>query len=318
MRGITLVTVGAGDKSAGCSPTGIVGRWLARELLDAGVRVRVVAEAGQLGEWPDAVEVVEGSITRPEPAPGIFDGVDAVFLAGARAATVGRVLAGAWEAGVGRIVLLSSHGAEHEAAYPPETWFWLAIERAVEASGMAWTHIRPSAVMGSVLEGTYPATGSDWAETIAAENTVREAFLGTGHYPFIHERDLAAVAAAALCRDGYEGMLLEAVGFPVSTRSRVRDIADVLGRDITAVELTPRESRAAWRARGWPDDGIDVTLFALQEYGVHFDELTRWTAEQRPTVPELIGRPMRTYRDWVAEHAALFDPVPDRARRHRA
>ncbi|MEU0543025.1 NAD(P)H-binding protein [Nocardia sp. NPDC005978] len=318
MRGIKLVTVGSAGKSAGCSPTGIVGRCLVRELVESGERVRVVAEADQLGDWPAAVEVVEGSIARCEGISGAFDGVDGIFLAGAQAATAGRVLEAARGAGVERIVLLSSHGAEHEAAYPPETWFWLAIERAVESAGMAWTHIRPSAVMGAVLEGTYPATGSDWAESIAAENTVREAFLEMGHYPFIHERDLAAVAATALCRDGYEGMLLEAVGFPLSTRSRLRDIADVLGRDITAVELTPAESRAAWRARGWPEDGIDVTLFALEEYGVHFDELTRWTAGQRPTVPDLIGRPMHTYRDWVAEHAALFGSVPDRARHHRA
>ena len=74
---------------------------------------------------------------------------------------------------------------------------WLAIEKAVERSGIAWTHIRPSAVMGAVLEGTYPATGSDWPETIPADGVVREAFLNEGHYPFIHEEDLAAVAAAA-------------------------------------------------------------------------------------------------------------------------
>jgi hypothetical protein len=83
-------------------------------------------------------------------------------------------------------VVLSSHGPEYEEAYPPETWFWLAMERAVERSGMEWTHIRPSAVMGAMIEGTYPATGSDWPDTIRGERVVREAFLDSGHYPFIH------------------------------------------------------------------------------------------------------------------------------------
>lgn len=92
--------------------------------------------------WQDGVEVVEGSITRPVARADVFAGVDGVFLAGAVPATVRDALDVAEDAGVRRIVVLSSHGPEYEEAYPPETWFWLAIERAVEHSGMEWTHLR--------------------------------------------------------------------------------------------------------------------------------------------------------------------------------
>ncbi|MFJ2820072.1 NAD(P)H-binding protein [Streptomyces toxytricini] len=301
-----LLTVVRPRKGAGSSPTGIVGRCLARQLAAAGDRVRVLAEPGQTGGWPPGTEVVAGSVTRPSDCAGAFDGVEAVFLAGAVPATVGEVLDTARASGVQRIVVLSSHGPEYEASYPPETWFWLAVERAVESAGMDWTHIRPSAVMGAAIEGTYPATGSDWPDTIRAEGAVREAFLDGGHYPFIHEEDLAAVAAAALRTGDHTGRILEAVGLPISTRARVKAIAKAVGRDIAAVGTTPDESRETWRGHGWPDDGIDVTLYALQEYGARLAELTRWTLDQRPSVSEIIGRPPRPFEAWAREHADLF------------
>ncbi|NUW29956.1 NAD(P)H-binding protein [Nonomuraea sp. SMC257] len=303
---LRLLTVVSARKDAGSSPTGIVGRSLARQLLAVGDRVRVIAESDQLAGWPDAVELVEGSITRPWECAEAFDGVGGIFLAGAQPSTVRDALTLALAAGVRRIVVLSSHGPEYEEAYPPETWFWLAVEKAVERSGMEWTHIRPSAVMGSLVEGSYPATGSDWPDTIRHELVVREAFLNEGHYPFIHEDDLAAVAVAALRDDAYVGAILEAVGLPLSTLSRVRSIAKAIGRDIDTVELTPCDSRTNWRRRGWPDSGSDVTLYALEEYGAHLAELTRWTLEQRPSVREIIGRSLRTYDDWAIENADRF------------
>ncbi|MFF2083771.1 NAD(P)H-binding protein [Nocardia sp. NPDC058176] len=293
-------------KQAGSSPTGLIGRRVAAQLLAAGDRVRVLAEPGQVTGWPEGVEVVEGSITRPLEYTEVFTGVEGVFLAGAVPTTVRDALAAARAAAVRRIVVLSSHGPEYEQEYPPETWFWLAIERAVERSGMEWTHVRPSAVMGAVIEGTYPATGSDWPDTVRAGHGVREPFLDGGHYPFIHEDDLAAVAVAALRVDDYVGDVLEAVGLPISTRSRVAGIAAAIGREIAAVEVSPEVGRANWQRRGWPDDGIEVTLYALAEYGAQLAELTQWTLDQRPSVPEIIGRPLRGFDDWAREHADLF------------
>ncbi|MFF4426402.1 NAD(P)H-binding protein [Streptomyces sp. NPDC001549] len=301
-----LLTAVNARKGAGSSPTGVVGRRLARRLLAAGDRVRVLAEPEQAADWPTGTEVVEGSVTRPAEPAGAFDGTDTLFLAGAVPATVRDVLGLARAAGTRRIVTLSSHGPEHEQAYPPETWFWLAVERAVEAAGMEWTHIRPSAVMGAVLEGTYPATGSDWPETVRREGTVREAFLEDGHYPFVHEEDLAAVAETALRTADHVGSVLEAVGLPLASRDRLESIARATGRPITAVDLTPEAGRDAWREQGWPDDGIEVTLFALREYALHLDELTQWTLDQRPALADLTGRPPRTFDDWAEEHLHLF------------
>ncbi|MEV0196567.1 NAD(P)H-binding protein [Nonomuraea sp. NPDC050691] len=116
--GVCLLTVVSPRKDEGNSPTGIVGRRMARQLLSLGRRVRVIAEPDQCGGWPDMVEVVEGSITRPLECARAFDGAEAVFLAGAHPATVQEALSLARDAATRKIVLLSSHGPEYEEANP--------------------------------------------------------------------------------------------------------------------------------------------------------------------------------------------------------
>lgn len=70
--------------------------------------------------------------------------------------------------------------------------------------------------------------------------------------------------------------------------------------------MTAAESRETWRRNGWPDGAIEVTLYALEEYGVRLAELTEWTLAQRPAVQDIIGRPPRTYDEWAVANADLF------------
>ena len=66
--------------------------------------------------------MVPGSISQPLTSAAMFIGVDAIFLAGAHPSTVEASLRLARDAGVRKIVLLSSHGPEYEQWNPPETW----------------------------------------------------------------------------------------------------------------------------------------------------------------------------------------------------
>ncbi len=70
--------------------------------------------------------------------------------------------------------------------------------------------------------------------------------------------------------------------------------------------MAAAESRETWQRNGWPDGAIDVTLYALEEYGTRLTELTEWTLAQQPSVRDIIGRPPRTYDEWALENAALF------------
>lgn len=243
-----VLTVVPPSRREGSSPTGLVARGLARRLAADGARVLVVTEAEPSGGWPDGTRVVPGSLARPQKWAPVLAGAEGLFLAGAGPANAAAILAAARAGGIVRVVLLSSHGSEYEVHHPPETWHWLAVERAVQTSGLGWTIIRPSAVMGSMLEGTYPATGSGWPAMAAGSGVVAEALLDDGCYPFIHEDDLAGLAAAALRSDRYSGSVLEAVGPPLSTRDRVAQIARATGRELATRSLTADEGRARWRA----------------------------------------------------------------------
>lgn len=304
-----LVTVVPPSKSEGMSPTELVGRCLVNELLKVGKKVRVLVEGCQAHSWPEGVQIVTGNIALPIETHEVFQNVERVFLAGASARTVLENLKLARGASVQRVVVLSSHGSEYEINYPPDTWNWLAIEKAVEQSGMEWTHIRPSAVMGSMFEGSYPATGSGWQDSIRNEGVVREPYLEMGRYPFIHEEDLAGVAAAALLEDKYIGKILEAVNIPIRTKERVQLISKAIGHEIVMEELTPDQAREHWRNQGWPDGTIEVTLYALEEYGKDPDKYIKWTNEQRPSVEQIIGRSVRTYDQWVAENIHKFKTI---------
>jgi putative NAD(P)-binding protein len=162
----TLITALPPRTAPGAVPTGPIGRRLAQRLRATGEAVRVLAPRPETSGWPDGAQVIDGDITRPQRSSAAFDGVDQLLLAGAAPDTVTDVVDRAVAGGVRRIVVLSSHGPEFEVTLPPQQWYWLAIERAVEASSARWTHLRPSAVNASMLPEGCPYPGASWAELI--------------------------------------------------------------------------------------------------------------------------------------------------------
>ena len=198
----------------------------------------------------------------------------------------------------GQLTVLSSHGPVFEMSQPPERWFWLAVERAVEMSAPRWTHIRPSAVMASMLVGGYPPTGSSWAAMIRRGQVIREPNLDAA-YPFVDADDVAAVAAAALLGTADGGRVIEADGPPISARARAALISDAIGTPVRLEELSPDEARRRWLEEGWPAETIEVTLWAQTEFLAH-------PLPPNPTIDRVLGRPARTFPQWLASHRDAF------------
>jgi uncharacterized protein YbjT (DUF2867 family) len=301
----TLITAVPPRRLPGAVPTGPVGRCLAERLAAAGEPVRVLAPGPELRGWPDDAELIEGSVLDPTASPKAFAGLDRVFLAGATPATRGEKVTAAYEVvrraidgGAGQVTVLSSHGPVFEMNQPPEQWFWLAVERAVEASVPRWTHIRPSAVMASILSEGYPPTGSSWAATIRAGGVIREPNVDA-EYPFVDEDDLAVVAAMTLLDAGYDGLTIEADGPTISTRTRVALISDAIGKPVRLEELSPDEARRQWREEGWPAETIEVTLWAQAQFLAH-------PLPPGPAIERVLGRPARTFAQWLDRHRDAF------------
>ncbi len=294
---LALVTVAPLLDYPGAVPTEPVGRALVTELLRRNIATRVLAEPGT-GDWPHEVEVVPGCITRWEETPDVFDGVSTVFLAGAEPATVHGALDLARSSGVAKVVDLSSHGPDIEIALPPEYWHWLAVEVVVERSGMAWTHVVPSAVMAATLTGVYPLAGGSWLSQIAQRRPIRVPYAGA-KVPLIHESDLAEIIAHVLLGERFDGRRVNVAGRPISAAERVQALRDATGLPVALEEVNVEEAPAVLASMGMGDHDIEHLLATLRWFSEHDDD-THKVAEG------LLGRPLRDFTTWAHEHAAAF------------
>src|SRR5690349_5876979 len=131
--------------------TGNVGRLVVDELLALGATgIRALTVDPARAALPPQIEVVRGYLGRPETVVPALDGVDRMYLA-PLLGTVDQVTRLAAEAGVRHIVDLA--GGENTD--------WRPIEVAVEASGVAWTHLEA---------GEFMANAMMWAPQIRAGN----------------------------------------------------------------------------------------------------------------------------------------------------
>jgi NADH dehydrogenase len=141
---------------------GVVGRALCRELLNRGVDVRVLTLPGDAlaKSLPPEVEVFYGDVTDAGSVGPALEGVDTVFhLAAILLSTVPgafekinaggtrNIVACCKAAGVRRLLYVSSISV----TYPVLTPYGrskLAGETAVKGSGLDWTIVRPTLVIG--------------------------------------------------------------------------------------------------------------------------------------------------------------------------
>lgn len=308
-----LVTALPPSRRPGAVPTAPVGRLLAHRLLEAGLRVRVLVPSAEADGWPVDAEVVDGTVAEPSAAEEAFVGIDRAFIAGLVGVEYDRMreLTNLLLAGpVSRVVVLSSHGSEFETWYSPETWQWLAFERALQLAEASWVHIRPAGLFANVTEGGYPISGAYWKQAVAARTPIRE-FLPETAYPYVDEADVAEVAARLLVGDPDPDEQitgkLDVVGCLSSARERVDCLNDVLGIDLRLEPLRDEdEARRYWQSQGWPNDIIAVTLFAMQAFHHASEETRRAVRSQIATTEALLGRRARSFRDWLSDHASAL------------
>ncbi|GAA3465552.1 NAD(P)H-binding protein [Nonomuraea roseola] len=269
---------------------GNVGANVVRQLLDAGEKVRVMTRNPGDRSFPDGVEVVAGDLTQPETLPGALSGIERAFLFPVFTG-VGGFLDAARQTGLRHVVLLSSStvtfstpgliGEQH-----------LQVERAVAASGLPWTFVRPDAFMSNDLV---------WAPQIAGGEVVRGVYGNAALAP-VDPRDIAAVAVRALL-DQRAGEAYVLTGPQSLTQiERVRIIAETIGRPLRFEEVPREQFREQMLRHGMPAPVIDELLDGLAARDGK-------TAEISPAVEEVTGRPSFTYAQWVAHHAAAFVPA---------
>ncbi|MBB5081977.1 uncharacterized protein YbjT (DUF2867 family) [Nonomuraea endophytica] len=278
---------------------------MTKGLVDAGVEVRALTRNPARAKLPAGVEVVAGDLTQPDTVRPALAGVDRMYLF-PEASTAREVVALAARAGVRRVVVLSSGAVT--GGY--DTTFHLPVERAVEESGLEWTHVRPGEFAANKL--------SLWGPSIRAERVVRDANPDSGWFP-VHEQDIADVALAALLEDGHVGRVYDVNGPSlISLRDQVRAIAAAIGEEIRFEELSPVEARKVYLAQGgFAAEAADFLLGftdyagnpADPEEAADFDPADLGPL---PTAEAVTGRSARTFAQWAHDHAADFRDQADR------
>jgi uncharacterized protein YbjT (DUF2867 family) len=282
--------------------TGNVGRQVVSQLLATNARVRALARNPDSANLPAQIEIVRGDLTIPDTLDRPLEDVDAVFLVWVAPRTAVTPALARIARHVQRVVFLSS---PHRTAHPffqqpgwrlgepmanPFAALQSEIERRIEASGVQWTFLRP---------GMFSANARLWwAPKIRAGDVLRWPYAQAPTAP-IHELDIAAVAARALCEEGHGGLDYVLTGpQSLSQFEQVSIIGEVIGRSLRFEEISPEEARRELPAV-MPPPVVGMLLNAW-EAGIG------QPAFVTSTVADITGRPARTFRDWVIDHIADF------------
>jgi uncharacterized protein YbjT (DUF2867 family) len=278
--------------------TGNVGRNVVEQLVMRGANVRALVRDPSKANFPASVDVLQGDLLDVDALRRAFSGVSTLFLLNAVVAdeyTQALVaLAVAREAGVERIVYLS---VIHSDIYVNVPHFAgkFGVERMIEQMGLNATILRPAYFMNNDI-------------------TIKDVVTGYGIYPMpigskgiamIDARDIGEIAAIELIRreQAAEPLPINRINLVGPDTLTGTDVAaiwtDVLGRpiaypgnDTAKFEQNLRQFMPSWMAL---DMRLMAERFLTDGMVPDAGDAERLTA--------LLGRPLRSYRDYAAEIA---------------
>ena len=279
--------------------TGNIGRNVVEQLAKRGASVRALVRDPSKANFPAGVEVVQGDLLDVDSLRSAMKGVSTLFLLnGVVADEYTQALIAlnvAREAGIERFVHLSVIHSDRYVNVPHFAGKF-GVERMIEQMKLGATILRPAYYMDN-------------------EITIKDVVTGYGIYPMpigdkglamIDARDVGEVAAIELIRREQSPTSLpldyiNVVGPDTLTGAGAAAIwSDVLGRTITfpgndtaAFEQNLRQFMPSWMAF---DMRLMAERFLTEGMVPDTGDVARLT--------KLLGRPLRSYRDHIAQITA--------------
>jgi uncharacterized protein YbjT (DUF2867 family) len=284
--------------------TGLNGSEVVRRLSAKGVPVRALVrnteKARTLSLLPH-VEIVEGDMARPETLGAVLHGVERAMLISSSEPTMLEVqssfIDAAEQAGVRHVVKLSGIFADLDSSFRFARMH-AQVEKKLEASGMAFTHLRPGEFMTSYFRQV-PSIVARGTLALPMEDA-RLASIDIG--------DIAEVAATVLTSDGHEGKTYPLTGPEALTMPEVAErLSEATGKTIRYVNVAPDDAKKAQLAGGMPPHLADALaeLFAERRKGV---EANVWR-----TIETVFGWQPTSFAAFATRNAAIFrgeQPAP--------
>ncbi len=275
-----------------CGATGTTGSDVVTQLAAAGVKMRALVRdtAQWKGSAGPMAEVRRGNFERPDTLETAMEGVDRVFLLSPphlrQVEHQVNVIEAARRAGVEHIVKLSALLASEDS---PARLLrdHGQIEKHLEQSGIAYTHLRAQYFMQNTLM---------FASSIGNEGAfylpMKDAKIA-----MVDVRDVAAVAVAALTQGGHQGKIYEITGPEALSFSDVaQKISAAIRKPVRYVDVPLEEARKVMVAGGMPDWFADalIELLALWREGE--------AASVTNTVSEVARKKPNSYDDFLKDH----------------
>jgi uncharacterized protein YbjT (DUF2867 family) len=276
--------------------SGNVGREVVRALRARDRPVRAATRAGTPPAGFEGDPGVAGTTLDFRDPSSYAEGVrgcESVFLLRPPAIanvreTLNRFIDVARGEGVAQIVFLSVAGAERMPVVPHH-----ATELHLAGSGGSWTILRP----GFFAQNLQDAYRQD---LVQKDRLYVPA--GRGHVAFVDVRDVAEVAALAMLRpelhhgQGYTLTGPEAVPFTEAARILTEELERPIGYHPASIPGYMHHLHR--RGLSWGQTLVQTALHV----GIRFGQ----AANVDPTLQRLLGRPGRTLREYVRDHAGVW------------
>lgn len=268
---------------------GKIGQEVVKGLMLKGEHVRVgVRDVEKARHDFAGAEIVAIDAAKPETFAKAVAGAKAVFSAFPTELLPKAEIdlaAAAKSAGVKRYVKLSVVGAGDSEAFGHT-----AAEKAIEATGLEWTHLRPTFFMQNYTSAQAPS--------IKAQRRFYEAAAG-GKTAFIDARDIAAVAVKALTEAGHHGKAYTLTGGRALDRNEVAAaIGEAIGAPVTYVAIDDAALRQAL---------ADAPAFTQELFSALYGFVRAgYTAAVDPTAEKVLGRKPISFAKFAQDHAAVW------------
>lgn len=276
--------------------TGNVGREVVRSLVARGVPVRAAMRTPKAA--PGDVPTVALDLAAPRTFDAAVAGARGLFLVRPPAIsdvkpTLNALVDRARAAGVEHVVFLSVAGAEDNSLIPHH-----AVEQHLQRGPGAFTLLRAGFFAQNFSDAYLRDLQEDGRVYVPA---------ATGRVAFVDVRDLAELAALAFETPAHRGQAWHLTGpAAIDFEEAARTLTEELGRPIRyeAASLLGyllhlrRRHRLPW-------------MQAVVQLVLHRGLRSGGAEQVDPTLARLLGRPARSFRDFVRDHAAVWARGPD-------
>lgn len=277
--------------------TGSIGSPLVNYLIQKGETIKAATRNPERYTRKPNVEVVGFDYDQPATFQSVLADVNRVFMItkptdSKPAKTLRPFIEQAKAAAVHHIVLVTSlrlgGGSKKRQGFGQ-------LEKEVKASGINYTILRPGWFMSLFIEG--------FILSMIRHKSGIYLPAGNARISLIDPCDIAAVAAQALCEEAHQGQVYALTGGQALT---FREMATIISTEIK-------------QPVAYTDVSLDTLRQIIDEVGGYpgpLDLIERVFAHVKkgeaalisPVVAEVLGRPPRSFAQFVHEHAAVWAP----------